>query len=82
LVVEAFPGYRFVPHWFYDSPVENFMVPYSDEESNVIFNGIFSQEYRRGSNILGDEYYRADKWVREGFVDTGGAWTSYPPRGS
>jgi hypothetical protein len=82
LLKRRFPLYRYVPHCFYSLEVPDFEVPYSDEEENVLFGGLFNQEFRGHGDIVGDSYFGADEWIRSDYESSQGQWSIFPPRGA
>jgi hypothetical protein len=82
LLKTHFPHYRFVPHCLYSLRGPDFQVPYSDEEENSVFNGIFNQEFRTHSLIVGDSYFGSEEWIRNDFEPQQGSWVIHPPKGA
>lgn len=75
-----FAGYRFVPFNIcvqkiigLDASVSN-----SSDVDDLIFNALFTG-FDLGGQILGNIYYKAGDWIKEGYVDDGHGWTIYPP---
>jgi hypothetical protein len=82
LLKVKFPVYRFIPHCLYSLPVPEFQVPYSDEEENIVFNGVFNQEFRPRSLIVGDSYFGHEEWVSSNCESQQGSWEIHPPNGA
>jgi hypothetical protein len=74
-----FTGFRFVPFQICAQTIIGLDVKDDLEKQDTIFDAIFGGSHIRFNNrILGNEFYKADEWIREGYVDTGSHWTIYP----
>ena len=79
-IENQFKGYRFVPFEICKQTIEGLYVRYSDENLNSVFHALFNNHvdltvWRK----MGNDYFKAEDWVNEGYIDTGGGWTIYPP---
>lgn len=82
LIEERFPGFRFVPLEICAVRMPGLRVWYMDEDerSDHIFNGLFSYLIDVETQTVGDRYYGANAWIKEGYVEPPGKWTAGPPR--
>lgn len=79
-IENRFKGFRFVPFELCKQTIDGLNVRYSDDHLNSIFHALFNDHidltiWRK----IGNDYYKSEDWIREGYVDTGGTWTAYPP---
>lgn len=51
----------------------------TDDLLKAIFHAVFNDQINLKADTLGDEYYKYDDWIKEGFVDEGGHCVAYPP---
>jgi hypothetical protein len=79
-IEKKFPDYRFVPFHIYSQVIEGLDVRYNDEHLNRIFHALFNNQVNFNVQYLGDEFYRHEQWIKEGYIDTGNKWTVYPPQ--
>ena len=80
LIEEKFAGFRFVPFDICKQSIEGLEVHYvSPEKLNTIFHALFNDQIDISVRTIGNEYFKADKWIKEGYVDKGGHWVAYPP---
>ena len=75
-----FKGFRFVPFEICQQTIEGLYVRYSDENINSVFHALFNNHvdltvWRK----MGNDYFKGEDWINEGYKDTGGDWTIYPP---
>ena len=78
--IEArFNGYRFIPFELCRQTIDGLDVRYSDENLNTVFHALFNDQVDlKARNIIGNDYYKSEDWVKQGYVDEGGSWTAYP----
>ncbi|MFT3681906.1 MAG: hypothetical protein QM791_16655 [Ferruginibacter sp.] len=77
-IEDRFKGYRFVPFHISNSCIDGLSVYYGDHPNRIfyaLFNGFLDTSVR----IIGDEFYKASDWIRDGYVDDGHQWVIYPP---
>ena len=79
-IENRFKGYRFVPFEICQQTIDGLDVRYSDEKLNSVFHALFNNHvdltiWRK----VGNDYFKSEDWIKEGYVDTVGGWTSYPP---
>jgi hypothetical protein len=79
-IENRFKGFRFVPFEICKQTIEGLDVRYSDENLNSVFHALFNNHvdltiWRR----IGNDYFKSEDWIKEGYVDTVGGWTIYPP---
>ena len=76
-----FIGFRFVPFHICTQTIIGLDVKDDLEKQDMIFDALFGGSHIRFNNrILGNEFYKADDWIKEGYVDIGSHWTIYPPQ--
>lgn len=79
-IENRFKGFRFVPFEICKQTIEGLNVRYSDENLNSVFHALFNNYV--DLNIwrkIGNDYFKSEDWINEGYVETGGGWTIYPP---
>ena len=79
-IENRFKGFRFVPFEICQQTIEGLNVRYSDENLNSVFHALFNNHvdltiWRK----FGNDYFKSEDWIKDGYVDTGGGWTIYPP---
>ncbi|MFD1141284.1 hypothetical protein ACFQ4C_09200 [Larkinella insperata] len=80
LMEESFDGYRFVPYSIYSQPLPGLEVNYRDQKQNTIFHGLFNDQVDLNAQTIGDEFYKSEDWIREGYDSNNeGGWVIYPP---
>ncbi len=79
-IESRFKGFRFVPFYVCTQTIIGLEVLADSEKKDNVFSAIFgSSHYKLKNRILGNEFYKADDWIKEGYVDTGSHWIIYPP---
>lgn len=79
-IEEHFQGFKFVPFDICRRAIEGLQVLYSDENCKTVFHALFNNHIQINiANILGNSYYKADDWIKDGYVDDGSFWVAYPP---
>ena len=78
-IEKRFSGFRYVPFEICKQTIEGLDVPYSDENLNRIFNALFNNHIDFAVMTMGNDYYKSEDWIKEGYIDKGGGWTIYPP---
>ena len=80
-IENRFKGFRFVPFAICQQTVDGLDVHYSSEENlNTVFHALFNRQVDMTVwRTLGNEYFKSEDWIREGYVDPPGGWTMYPP---
>lgn len=79
-IENRFEGFRFVPFELCQQTIDGLDVRYSDENLNSVFHALFNNHvdltvWRK----IGSAYFKSEDWIKDGYVDTGGGWTIYPP---
>jgi len=79
-IENRFYGFRFVPFEICRQTIDGLDVRYSDENLNTVFHALFNNQidltiWRK----IGNDYFKSEDWIKEGYIDTGGGWTIYPP---
>ena len=76
-----FKGFRFVPHNIYRRKIESLFIHNCNEnEACSVFNALFNNSVDfDNTETLGNDFYKSEDWIKEGYLDTGGKWASYPP---
>ncbi|MCC7401708.1 MAG: hypothetical protein IT214_09500 [Chitinophagaceae bacterium] len=75
-----FKCFRFVPFEICQQTIEGLSVRYTDENLNSIFHALFNNHVDLTiMRKFGNDYFKAEDWIKEGYVDTGGGWAIYPP---
>ena len=79
-IESRFKGFLFVPFGICKQTIEGLDVRYSDENLNAVFHALFNNYVDlTTSKTIGNEYYKSENWIKEGYVEQGGGWTVYPP---
>jgi hypothetical protein len=79
-IEQRFKNYRFIPFELCRQTIDGLDVHYSDEHLNKVFYALFNDHIELDIwRTIGDNYYKSGDWIKEGYVDEGGGWTSYPP---
>jgi hypothetical protein len=79
-IENRFNGFRFVPFEICQQTIDGLDVRYSDENLDTIFHALFNNHIDLTIwQKIGNDYFKAEDWIKEGYVDTGGRWTIYPP---
>jgi hypothetical protein len=79
-IENRFKGYHFIPFELCKQTIEGLDVRYSDENLSTVFHALFNDHIDLDTwRTIGDNYYKSDDWIKEGYVDEGGGWTMYPP---
>jgi hypothetical protein len=77
-IEKRFNGFRFVPFDIVAEVIEGLDVRYANRHCNTVFTALFNSHIDLSIRTLGNDLYKSEDWIREGYVDKGG-WTSYPP---
>lgn len=78
-IEKQFQGFKFVPFDICTREIDGLKVAYSDENCNTIFHALFNNHIPiKTQNIIGDSYYKADDWIKDGYIDNGDRWVAYP----
>ncbi len=79
-IENRFKRFRFVPFEICQQTIDGLDVRYSDENLNTIFHALFNNHIDLTiCRKIGNDYFKAEDWIKEGYVDTGDGWTIYPP---
>lgn len=79
-IENQFKGFRFVPFEICTQTIEGLYVRYSDEKLNSVFHALFNNNMDLTvSKKIGDDYFKSEGWIKEGYIETGEEWTIYPP---
>lgn len=78
-IESRFQNYRFVPFDICRQTIAGLNVRYSDNQINSIFNALFNNHIDLRTQILGDDFYKAEDWIKSDWVDDGGEWEVIPP---
>lgn len=75
-------GFRFIPFELCTQTIDGLEVRYSDQNLNTVFHALFNDHIDLTTrNTIGNEYFKSEDWIKEGYVDKGSNWTAYPPAG-
>ena len=79
-IENRFIGFHFVPFELCQQTIDGLDVHYSDEKLNSVFHALFNNHvdltvWRK----IGNDYFKSEDWIKEGYVDTSSGWTIYPP---
>jgi hypothetical protein len=75
-----FEGFRFIPFELCKQTIEGLDVLYSDENLNTVFHSLFNNHIDLTVwRTIGNGYFKSEDWIKDGYIDSGGRWTSYPP---
>ncbi|MDI3321492.1 hypothetical protein [Pinibacter soli] len=80
-IEKQFKGFRFVPFHIYQQKVEGlFIHNWNENATSSVFHALFNNSIDFDNvRTLGKEFYKSEDWIKEGYVDTGAKWISYPP---
>jgi hypothetical protein len=80
-IEDRFKGFRFVPFEIGRQTIDGLDVRYSNKKLDSIFHALFNDHVELDtSSIIGTGFYKAEDWIKEGYVEEeGGGWTMYPP---
>ena len=79
-IEDRLKGFRFVPFEICKQTIEGLYVRYDDENLNSVFHALFNNHVDLTTRrVIGNEYYKSEDWINEGYVEKGGGWTSYKP---
>jgi hypothetical protein len=79
-IENRFEGFRFIPFELCTQTIDGLDVYYSDENLNTVFHALFNDHIDMTTqNTIGNEYFKSEDWIKEGYVGEGGNWTAYPP---
>lgn len=79
-IEDRFRGFRFVPYELCKQTIEGLDVRYSDENLNTVFHALFNNQVDLTTwKTIGNDYFKSEDWIKDGYVDEGGGWTMYPP---
>jgi hypothetical protein len=74
-----FENYKFVPFNICAQKLIGLDVRDGLEKQDTIFSAIFNNQISFNNRILGNQFYKSEDWIKEGYVDDGNHWTIYPP---
>ncbi|HEY5368846.1 MAG TPA: hypothetical protein VIJ75_07630 [Hanamia sp.] len=81
-IENQFKGFRFVPYSIFQQTIDGLNIRYSDENLNSVFHTLFNNSVDVAvQRKIGNNYFKSEDWIKEGYVDTGGGWKIYAPRG-
>jgi hypothetical protein len=79
-IENRFNGFRFVPFEICQQTIDGLNVRYSDENLDTVFHALFNDHIdMTNRRKIGNDYFKSEDWIKEGYIDTGGGWTIYPP---
>ena len=84
-VEEHFTDFRFVPFSICKSTIAGLEVPQTNDKPASVFQALFSDNHPINfkAPTLGDDYFKADDWMIEGYVEKPrGKWYAFPPHWS
>jgi len=80
-IEKQFKGFRFVPFHLCKQTIEGLNVRFTNENLCTVFYALFNNQIDMNNlNIIGNDYYKSNDWIKEGYIDDGGGWSSYPPK--
>lgn len=75
-----FKDFKFVPFNICAQKIIGLNTGDNVEIKDTVFDALFGSTYFSIANkFLGDDYYKSEQWIREGYIDGGSNWTIYPP---
>ncbi len=78
-IEDRFKGFRFVPFQICHQTIDGLNVRYSDENLDAIFHALFNDHIDLTiQRKIGNDFFKAEDWIKEGYADTGSGWTIYP----
>ena len=79
-IEKRFEGFRFIPFNLCTQTIDGLEVRYTHENRNAVFHALFNDHIDLTTrNIIGNDFYKSEDWIKEDYVDDGGHWTAYPP---
>jgi len=79
-IENRFEGYRFVPFYIYEQKLNDLFISYWNENAGgSVFHALFNNTIDFDNvQIVGQDFHKSDNWIKEGYVDSGARWISYP----
>lgn len=74
-----FPTYRFIPFHIVNQPIDWLNLLYTDKQPVRVYQAVFNDQLDLSASKVGNEYYRYDDWIKEGYQREDGQWVIYPP---
>ena len=79
-IENRFKGYRFIPFELCKQTIEGLDVRYTDENLNTVFHALFNNHIELDTcRTIGNDHFKSDNWIKEGYVNEGEGWVIYPP---
>ncbi|MCC5612937.1 hypothetical protein LC612_41185 [Nostoc sp. CHAB 5834] len=74
-----FPAYRFVPFHVLNQKIDWLNIFDTDEQPARVYHAVFNDQLDLSASKVGNEYYRFDDWIKEGYQGEEGKWVINPP---
>lgn len=80
IIEEQYIGYRFAPFSIHQQTITGLHVPHVTNKAASVFDALFlSFHVKFRIPVIGNESFKADDWIKEGYVDDGRRWYAFPP---
>lgn len=79
-IEDRFKGYRFLPFELCKQKIDGLSVRYTDKNLSTVFHALFNDHIELNTWMtIGNNYYKSEDWIKEGYSDEVGEWVIYPP---
>jgi hypothetical protein len=78
-IESRFKNYKFIPFNICAQKLIGLDVRDAMEKQDTIFSAIFNNQICFNNRIVGNQFYKSEDWIKEGYIDNGTKWTVYPP---
>ena len=79
LIEETFQNYKFVLFDICGQKLLGLDARDALEKYDTIFSALFNSQINFNNRILGNQFYKSEDWIKQGYVDTRSNWIIYPP---
>ncbi|HEY4876032.1 MAG TPA: hypothetical protein VIH86_10695 [Puia sp.] len=77
-IEKQFDKFKFIPFWVCKQTINGLDAKYSHEHLNSIFNVLFNNQIDLNLQTFGNDSYKSENWIKEGYIHKGGQWVIYP----
>jgi hypothetical protein len=78
-IESKFENYKFIPFNICTQKLLGLDVRDAIEKQDTIFSAIFNSQISFNNRIIGNQFFKSEDWIKEGYIDEGNHWTIYPP---
>ena len=75
-----FKNYKFIPFNICSQKLVGLDVRDALEKQDTIFSALFNSQISFNNRIIGNKFFKAEDWIKQGYVDRGDNWTIYPTK--